>query len=95
MMPDHLLHTPPAYSPSTGLVVAVSEDLYVHAIRNTDGGRAWHVKPTPLAPGNPGDSNAIAEVKYGWPVIAEVHGLVLIKLRLNWQTMWKWNPWPG
>jgi outer membrane protein assembly factor BamB len=89
------VHTPPAYSPSTGLVVAVSEDLYVHGIRNSDGGRAWRVKPAPLSGGNPGDNSNNAEVKYGWPVIAEVHGLVLIKLRLDWQTMWTWNPWPS
>ncbi len=88
------VQTPPAFSPSTGLVVALSEDLYVHAIRNMNGTRAWRVKPTSLAPGDPGDSNPMAEVKYGWPVIAEVHGLVLVRYRLNWQTLWTWNPWP-
>ncbi len=86
--------TPPAYSSSTGLLVAVSNDLFVHAIHDSNGTRAWRVKPTSLAPGDPGDSNAMAEVKYGWPVIAEGHKLVLIKLRLNWQTLWTWNPWP-
>ncbi|GAP06847.1 protein containing PQQ-like domain [Anaerolinea thermolimosa] len=88
------VHTPPAFSPSTGLVVAISEDLYVHAIRDADGSRAWRSKPTPLNPGEPGSSSNNAEVKYGWPVIAEGHGLVLIKLRLDWQTMWTWSPWP-
>lgn len=88
------IHTPPAFSPSTGLVVAISEDLYVHAIRDADGSRAWRSKPTPLNPGEPGNSSNNAEVKYGWPVIADGHGLVLIKLRLDWQTMWTWSPWP-
>jgi len=90
------VHTPPAYSPSRDLVVAASQDLYVHAIRNSDGTRAWRVKPTVRQPGDPGSSSSFAEVKYGWPVIAEGHGLVLIKLRLDWDALWNpWNPWPG
>ncbi|WP_352427949.1 PQQ-binding-like beta-propeller repeat protein [Thermoflexus sp.] len=89
------VHTPPAYSPTWNLVVAADANLYVHAIRNTDGSRAWRVKPTPRAPGDPGASSYFAEVRNGWPVIAEGHGLVLIKLRLDWQAMWNpWNPWP-
>ena len=86
---------PPAYSPSSGLVIAESGDLYVHAIHDSDGTPAWRVKPAPLSPGDPADASPNAEVKYGWPVIAEGHGLVLIKLRLNWQTLWTWNPWPA
>jgi hypothetical protein len=30
----------------------------------------------------------------GWPVIAEAHGLVFIRYRLDWNTLWTWNPWP-
>ena len=89
------VQTPPAVSPAAGLVVAASEDLYVHAIHNSNGTRSWRVKPTSLSPGDPGDSNPYAEVKYGWPVLAEAHGLVLVRLRLNWQTLWTWNPWPS
>jgi len=90
------VHTPPAYSPSWDRVVVASQDLYVHAIRNADGTRAWRVKPTPRQPGDPGSSSNYAEVKNGWPVIAEGHGLVLIKLRLDWEAMWNpWSPWPG
>ncbi len=89
------VHTPAAYSPSRNRVIAVSQDLYVHAINNTNGSRAWRVKPTVLGPGEPGQSSDLAEVKNGWPVIAEVHGLVLVKLRLDWQTMWDQNPWPS
>jgi len=87
------VHTPPAYSPSTDLVVAASQDLYVHAIRNADGVRAWREKLTALNPGDPGGSAALAEVFNGWPVIAESHGLVLVKLRLNWATLYTWSPW--
>lgn len=91
------VHTPPAYSPSRNRVIAVSQDLYVHAINNSNGTRAWRVKPTVRTGGDPGDSNStLAEVAKGWPVIAEVHGYVLIKLRLDWQAMWGiWSPWPS
>lgn len=89
------VHTPPAYSASRNRVVVVSSDLYVHAINNTNGARAWRVKPTPLSPGNPADAAPNAEARNGWPVIAEEHGLVLIRYRLNWQTLWTWNPWPS
>ncbi|MCS6937567.1 MAG: PQQ-binding-like beta-propeller repeat protein, partial [Candidatus Bipolaricaulota bacterium] len=89
------VHTPPAYSPSRNRVIAVSSDLFVHAIENANGARAWRVKPTVRTGGNPGDSNSsVAEVSYGWPVIAEVHGYVLVKLRLDWQALWVWSPWP-
>jgi hypothetical protein len=88
------VHTPPAYSPSRNRVIAVSSDLFVHAIENGSGARAWRVKPTVRTGGNPGDSNAgVAEVAYGWPVIAEVHGYVFVKLRLDWQALWVF-PWP-
>lgn len=90
------VHTPPAYSPSRNRVIAVSSDLFVHAIENGAGARAWRVKPTVRTGGNPGDSNSgVAEVAYGWPVIAEVHGYVLVKLRLDWQALWVWSPWPS
>ncbi len=86
--------TPPAYSASRNLVIVAARDLHVHAIRNTDGRQAWRVKRTPLEPGDPGtiSSNNYAEVSRGWPVIADSQGLVLVKLRLDWQTMWDWNP---
>ncbi|MEZ4636923.1 MAG: PQQ-binding-like beta-propeller repeat protein [Caldilineaceae bacterium] len=88
--------TPPAYSPSRDLVIVASRDLYVHAIRNGDGAQAWRSKTSVLDPGDPGISanNNLAQVSRGWPVIAEGNGLVLVKLRLDWQTLWTWNPWP-
>jgi outer membrane protein assembly factor BamB len=89
------IDAPPAFSPATGLVIASSDDLYIHAIHDSNGTRAWRVKPTSLSPGEPGDNLANAQVTYGWPVIADSHGLVLIKLRLNWQTLWTWSPWPA
>ncbi len=91
------VHTPPAYSPSRNRVIAVSQDLYVHAINNSNGTRAWRVKPTTRTGGDPGSSNtSLAEAFYGWPVIAEVHGYVLVKYRLDWQALWGiWSPWPS
>ncbi len=85
--------TPPAYSPSRDLVIAVSRDLYVHAIHNSDGTQAWRVKPT-VRNGGPPDENIPnqAEVSYGWPVVAEGHGYVLVKLRLDWDALWTEYP---
>lgn len=89
------VHTPPAYSPSRNRVVVAGQDLFVHAVNNTDGTRAWRVKPTPRNGGDPGaNSTTLAEVKNGWPVIAEIHGLVLVKLRLEWEALWTWGNWP-
>ncbi len=84
------VHTPPAYSPSRNRVIVVSEDLYVHAINNADGLQAWRVKPTPRTGGNPGDSTDFAEAMYGWPVIAEEHGYVLVRYRLDWGAIWRY-----
>lgn len=90
------VHTPPAYSPSRNRVIAVSNDLYVHAIDNANGARAWRVRPGVRTGGNPGYSSAsLAEASYGWPVIAEGHGYVLIKQRLEWFSLYTWSPWPG
>ena len=86
------VHTPPAYSPSRDAVIVASQDLYVHAIDNATGQRRWRVKHTPLSPGDPADHNPYAEVSYGWPVLAETHGYALVKLRLNWATLWQ--PYP-
>lgn len=86
--------TPPAYSASRDLIIVASRDLYVHAIRNQDGSQAWLVKHTPLQTGDPGQSsnNDFAEVSRGWPVVADASGVVLIKLRLDWYSLWEWNP---
>ncbi len=88
--------TPPAYSATRDFVVVAARDLYVHAIRNSNGSRAWRTKTTVLTGGDPrgSDNNDLAEVSRGWPVIAEQSGVVLIKLRLDWRTLWHWNPWP-
>lgn len=89
--------TPPAYSATRNLVVVASRDLFVHGINGDNGSRVWRTKTAPHTPGDPAASarNDFASVARGWPVIAEQNGLVLIKLQLDWQTLWTWNPWPA
>ena len=88
--------TPPAYSAQTNIVVAASRDLQVHAIDAATGARRWRVKPTGRTQAA---TSAIqkneAEVRRGWPVIAEGHGVVFIRYRLDWSTLWTWTPWPA
>ncbi len=80
---------PPAYSPSRDVVIVATEpDLYVHAIANSNGARRWRVRPV-HASRNFTDPT---EFRYGWPVIADGAGYALIKVRLEWQTMWR--IWP-
>ena len=80
---------PPAYSPSRDLVIVATEpDLYVHAIRNADGARQWRVRPVHSSR----SFEDPTEYRYGWPVIAESAGYVLIKVRLDWETIWR--DWP-
>ena len=87
--------TPPAYSTTRNTVVVVAQDLYVNAINNATGAQLWRTKPTNRTGGDPAGSNTtLAESQYSWPVIAEVHGLVLVKYRLDWNALWTWNPWP-
>ncbi len=88
--------TPPAYSAQANVVVAASRDLQVHAIDGASGARHWRVKPTGRTQAatsavNPGE----AEVRRGWPVIAEGHGVVFIRYRLDWNTLWAFSPWPS
>ena len=83
------VETPAAYSASRDVVVVVAQDLKVHCIKNSDGTAKW----TPFKPtvhtyqtGRViGDDRA--EARWGWPVIAEEHGYVLVKYRLSWQVV--------
>jgi outer membrane protein assembly factor BamB len=86
------IQTPPAYSLSRNRVIVGSYDLYVSAINNANVSLAWRTKPTTRTPGDPtgpdaGTVNNYAEFKYGWPVIAESHGLVLARLRLDYSAL--------
>lgn len=87
--------TPVAYSEKYALLVFGTEDLYVHAVGDTDGSRRWREKPTTNSPGDftyeGGDGRQYRTYNYehGWPVIAEEHGVVFIRLRLPKSSMWQ------
>ncbi len=81
------VHTPPAYSAASNCVVVCTADLFVHAVRNTDGSRLWRVKPSVHTP------NEHHTYANGWPVLAERHGLVLVRQRIHWDYLWA-NPNP-
>lgn len=86
---DVLVAVPPAYSASLNLVIVATEpDLYVHAIRNTDGTRRWRVRP--VHPSRRFEDPT--EYRYGWPVIADSTGLVLVKVRVDDQVLYRDYP---
>lgn len=95
------VHTPPAYSVSRDRVVVVSQDLVVHAVRNSDGQQAWRVTPTIRNSGDPGVNDpSLAEAANGWPVVAESVGYVLVRYRLDYHSTFNTygfntNPWPS
>lgn len=82
------INTPMSFSQSSNKLVLGTADLFVHAIDATTGTRSWRTKPTPNAAGTPN------EYSYGWPVISDENGLVLVKMRLEWQTLWDFAPYP-
>ncbi|MBZ0288651.1 MAG: PQQ-binding-like beta-propeller repeat protein, partial [Anaerolineae bacterium] len=69
--------TPPSYSASRDAIVYATNDLYVHAVNNADGKGKWRVKPTPNTAGFPNEFDGY------WPVIAEQHGIVFVRMRIN------------
>ena len=77
--------TPAAYSANAGLVVYCTADLYVHAVRASDGVVQWKVKPT----------SHTAQAPYTfegyWPVVAEQHGVVFVRLNLELNALWSGN----
>jgi hypothetical protein len=78
--------TPAAYSAGYNLLVFGTEDLYVHAVNNANGVARWRVKPTPNEPGEPsynggdGQLHRAYNYEHGWPVVAEGHDIVMIRL---------------
>jgi PKD repeat protein/outer membrane protein assembly factor BamB len=84
--------TMPAYSTTRDMVIFCDRELYVHAVK-ANGQRAWRVKPTNREPfyGHPTAEDLganQASFDYGWPVVADGRGVVLVRLRLNWDTLW-------
>lgn len=73
--------TPAAYSAKAGLVIFSTADLYVHAVRQVDGVAQWRVKPTSHAAQSPYTFEGY------WPVVAEQHGVVFVRLTLAWDVL--------
>lgn len=86
--------SPVSVSVSKNTLIVNSQDLYVHAVDLAAGTRKWRVKPTSrtYSSGNP--TSTQAQFEEGWPVIAEKHGIVFVRYRLDWDTLWTWNPYP-
>jgi len=69
--------TPPSYSSTRDVIVYATRDLFVHAVSNLDGSRAWRVKPTPH---NPSDYHTFEGF---WPTVAEQHGIVFVRMNIG------------
>jgi outer membrane protein assembly factor BamB len=69
--------TPPSWSASRDIIIFATADLFVHAVRNANGSQFWHVRPSPNPAGFPYTFNR------GWPVIAEQHGIVFLRMQLD------------
>lgn len=74
--------TPPAYSAAKDVIVYATDDLYVHAVRGSDGMQKWRIKPT----GHPARDPFTYEGY--WPVIAEQHGIVFLRMNLGMDMLW-------
>lgn len=91
------IHTPPSFSSSRNSVIFVGQDLSIVSLNAGNGQVNWQQSVNAINGRVAGDvmSNAnAAEVLNGWPVIADQSGVVLVKLRLDWGTLWTWSPWP-
>ena len=81
--------TTASYSASKNVYVYITQDLKVHAVNGTNGSLKWIRKPTVRNYGDPSTTNkSLAQAEEGWPVIAENHGIVFVRYRLDWQTLW-------
>ncbi|MCX7819273.1 MAG: PQQ-binding-like beta-propeller repeat protein [Kiritimatiellae bacterium] len=76
--------TPPAYSRRHELVIACDSQLYVTAVSDRDGTTRWRTRASAHTP-EPG----VTTYATGWPVIAEDHELVLLRLRIAWDYLWR------
>ncbi len=69
--------TPPSFSEKSRAIVFCTEELQVHCIEAATGRLRWKVRPSPLPPDK--DGNRV-EFTGGWPVVADAHGLVFVRL---------------
>lgn len=91
--------TPVSYSSIKDVLVYATADLNVHAVNNSNGSLKWKVKPTPNNPGDPAAPNITTvngtklgtQFEFGWPVIAEQHGVVFVRIQLPHKAMNSYN----
>lgn len=88
------LVTAPAYSAVHDTVVVVAKDLFVHALDATSGEQKWRIKPTVREYSTTSEEMDFTIAEDGWPVIAEQHGIVFIRYRLEWNTLWALGTYP-
>ncbi len=88
------LVTMPAFSAKQNVIVVVGKDLYVHALDATSGKQKWRVKPTVRKYSTESEETNFVVADNGWPVIAEQHGIVFIRYRLEWNTIWAFGEYP-
>jgi hypothetical protein len=74
--------TPAALSQSHGVIVFADDELYVHAVEQASGSARWQVKPTPHPAGAPYTFSGY------WPVVAELSGVVFVRLNLGMGGLW-------
>lgn len=86
---------PCSFFSNKNVLIVNTQDLNVHAINASDGSKKWKVKPTSriYQSGDPNQDGA--QFESGWPVIAEQHGIVFVRYRLDWNTLWTWSPYPN
>jgi outer membrane protein assembly factor BamB len=80
--------TSATYSALRNVIVFASDDLYVHAVNISDGTLRWRVKPTIH------DPSATYTFEGYWPVIAERHGIVFVRMNLGMAALWS-GPGPS
>jgi hypothetical protein len=83
-----------AYSATRDVILFGTNDLFVHAVNNSDGTKKWRVKPSPNTAGFPN------QYLWFWPVVADKHGVVFLRMRLDHNAgLWGYPStggiWPG
>jgi putative pyrroloquinoline-quinone binding quinoprotein len=71
-----------AYSATRDVIIFGTNDLYVHAVNNSNGGQKWRVKPSPNMASFPN------EYRWYWPVVADKHGVVFLRMQLAFSVAW-------
>lgn len=79
-----------AYSATRDAIIFGTNDLYVHAVNSAAGTQKWRVKPSPNTAGFPN------EYRWYWPVVADQHGIVFVRMRLDHNAgLWGGSIWPN